>query len=328
MNGIPKREGAGGIPQFTEREITGWLLEGDPAVQYLTRRLLKREKERDLAGLRQRMETEGYAAQLLSSRNPDGHWGQNYYQPKWTCTHYTLLELQTLLLSPDTDACREMAARTLDECMLENGGMNLSKHENPSDIGVCGMALSYTAYFAADHPRNEKLLRFLLAQQKADGGFHWNETAGSGEPHTTICVLEGLAEALRSCDFGRREELVRAIGLGVEYLLRNGLFMSGDRRFLRLSYPCRYRYDLLRALEFIAVNGLPADPRMEPALAWLTAKRLADGRWPLEAVHPGRTRAQLEIPGGPSRMTTLKALLVLERYGRSGGNGGTDAIRA
>lgn len=304
-----------------------WLLAGDVSVQYLVHLYLLRPDSSALSALRQRMETEGYAAQLLSCRNPDGHWGSYYYQPKWTSTHYTLLELKTLRLSPDVQACREMAERTLADCMLATGEMNLSRYEQKSDLGVNGMVLNYAAYFAMENPRVPRLLSHILEHQKADGGFHWDETSERGEPHTTICVLEGLGEYLTSGLRLGRAEAEHAMAEGVEFLLRNRLFMNhGDKRFFKLSYPYRYRYDLLRALEFFAVHGVPFDLRMLPALQWLAGKRKPDGRWLLENTHPGKVHLVMETTGEPSRMITLKALLILNRYGAQLQKGDAHAV--
>jgi hypothetical protein len=296
--------------------IIRWLLTGDVSVQYLVHLYLLRPDSSALHALRQRMETEGYAARLLSCRNPDGHWGLHYYQPKWTSTHYTLLDLKTLRLSPDVQACREMAEKTLADCMLENGGMNLSRYEHQSDIGVDGMVLNYAAYFAKENPRVPRLLMHILEHQKADGGFHWDEASECGEPHTTICVLEGLGEYFTSGLRHGRAETKHAMEGGVEFLLRNRLFINqGDKRFFKLSYPYRYRYDFLRALEFFAAHGVPFDLRMLPALQWLDGKRKPDGRWTLENAHSGKVHLVMETTGEPSRMITLKALLILNRYG-------------
>jgi hypothetical protein len=307
--------------------ILRWLLAGDVSVQYLVHLVLLHPDISTLSALRQRMETEGYAAQLLSCRNPDGHWGSYYYQPKWTSTHYTLLELKTLRLSPDVPACRGMAERTLAECMLENGGMNLSRYRHKSDMGVDGMVLNYTAYFAKENPRVPRLLTHILEHQKADGGFHWDDTSECGEPHTTICVLEGLGEYLTSGLPHGRAETKHIMAEGVEYLLRNRLFANhGDKRFFKLSYPYRYRYDLLRALEFLTAYGVPFDIRMLPALRWLDGKPKPDGRWLLENTHPGKVHLAMEKTGEPSRMITLKALLILNRYGAALQKGDSHAV--
>ena len=81
-------------------DLVSWLLEGDVSVQYLTHKYLLNSDPAILEQLQNRIEVEGYGAEFLFHQNPDGHWGIYYYQPKWTSTHYTLLDLKNLCISP------------------------------------------------------------------------------------------------------------------------------------------------------------------------------------------------------------------------------------
>ncbi|MBT8220938.1 MAG: hypothetical protein KJP00_14005, partial [Bacteroidia bacterium] len=66
--------------------IVKWLLSGDVSIQYQVHRdLLATDRE----DLRKRIATDGWGKKYLSLRNPNGHWGQKFYQPKWISTHYT-----------------------------------------------------------------------------------------------------------------------------------------------------------------------------------------------------------------------------------------------
>jgi hypothetical protein len=56
---------------------------------------------------------------------------------------------------------------------------------------------------------------------------------------------------------------------------------------------------------------------MGDALEVLLKKRRRDGRWPLQAHHPGQRHFDMEQPGQPSRWNTLRALRVLRRYAPS-----------
>lgn len=297
------------------KNVIQWLLEGDVSIRYLTHKYLLRSGQAILDGLQKSIALEGYGARFLSCQTGSGHWGLYYYQPKWTSTHYTLLDLKNIGAQPALKPCRDMVERMLDQCMTADGGLNLSKNEHPSDICVDGMALSYAAWFCPEEPRLERLVSFLLSSQKADGGFAWDLSSKEGDPHTTICVLEGLSQ-YSACP-RRREfpgmEAVIAEAFG--YLSARGLFMEDrDKRFLKLSYPHRYRYDLLRALECLTDLKVPVQVDPKPALSWLLSKRGEDGRWPLELIHPGKTHFSMEEPGQPSRFITLKALRVLERF--------------
>ncbi len=296
-------------------KTVAWLLEGDVSVQYMACRDLIQADGTVLSRLRERIASEGFGAAFLSRRNAGGHWGLHYYQPKWTCTHYTLLDLKNLCAPQTLQPCREMVMRMLGECMNEAGGVNLSKYDHPSDIGVDGMILNYASYFCGEDPRLGKLAGHLLSVQRADGGFTWDAGAEAGEPHTTICALEGLAQYRKAGSPGGLRNVEAAQSKAESFLLSNQLFIgSGDRRFRMLSYPYRYRYDLMRVLEYFAAQGAPLYEEIQPALCWLQGKRQKDGLWRLENIHKGNVHFSMEEVRSPSRFLTLKALTVLRHF--------------
>jgi hypothetical protein len=284
----------------------------------MTRRDLLRSDEESLSALRERIPLEGFCARLLACRNEDGHWGLHYYQPKWTCTHYTLAELKNLCMPRDHPVCREAVLRMFDECQLKSGALNLSKHDHPGDVCVDGMILDYASCFIPEDSRLDALCAHLLSVQKPDGGFSWDLSSGAGDPHTTVCVLEGMMQYAELRGASAAGGIGAAVRRAVEYLLENNLFCDdSDRRFRRLTYPHRYRYDLLRALVFFERFQLPYDSRMCAALDWLAEKRGRDGRWPLEYAHPGNVHFELEPLGEPSRLITLKALAIETYFSRA-----------
>ncbi|MDD5702860.1 MAG: hypothetical protein PHU23_12520 [Dehalococcoidales bacterium] len=296
-----------------DKEIA-WLLEGDVSIQYLTHRDLLGSNESTLSRLRPKIAAEGFGAGFLSCRNKNGHWGLHYYQPKWTSTHYTLLDLKNLG-APDTlIPCREMVTRMFNECTNEDGSMNLSKSKHPGYACVDGMVLNYASYFCKDEPRLLRLIDHLLSVQKADGGFTLDSSSENCDPHTTICVLEGFGQYRISGSQHRLRDVEISQTKAVEFLLTNRLFIDdADKRFRRLSYPYRYRYDLLRALEYFAAQKVPFDTRMGPAIEWLQGKRQRDGLWHLENQHNGNLHFSMEEVRAPSRFISLKALCIL-RY--------------
>ncbi|MFC1706487.1 hypothetical protein ACFL59_06640 [Planctomycetota bacterium] len=97
-------------------------------------------------------------------------------------------------------------------------------------------------------------------------------------------------------------------------------------QFLRLHYPCYWRYDILFALKVMAESGYISDPRCAEALDALESKRLPDGGWPAEErFYKGPTArgsGQEHVSwGGVNRRRmnewiTADALLVLRAAGR------------
>jgi hypothetical protein len=104
---------------------------------------------------------------------------------------------------------------------------------------------------------------------------------------------------------------------GREFLLVHRLFRSHrsgeiiDPMFLRFSFPPRWHYDILRALDHFQTVGAPRDQRMAEAMDIVRKARREDGRWHLENRYRGKTYFELERLGGPSRWNTLRALRVL-----------------
>ena len=140
--------------------------------------------------------------------------------------------------------------------------------------------------------------------------------------HSTISVLEGIQEYGANNYGYRRAELELVAVEACEFILQHRLFLSDrtgkiiDKRMLMLSYPSRWRYDILRALDYFQFAGVDYDPRMQPALDVLLKKRRKDNRWPVQARHPGQTHFEMEKTGEPSRWNTLRAMRTLGHFER------------
>jgi hypothetical protein len=312
---------------MVEKGILDWLLEGDASIRFQARRDLAGLDEARLGRQRSDILSSGWGARLLAARRPDGHWGRGYYQPKWTSTHYSLQDLRRLEPAPSTEAIRSSVSMLLEETEGPDGGVYYSpmmvRTGRPSDVCLNGMVVDFASYFRVLVPRLRQIVDLLLATRMDD--FGWNCEAFKGATHssfhTTISALEGLTEFARAEPGYRPAEIAEAVSLGAEFLLEHRLYRSSrtgevvDPKMTMLSYPFRYRYDILRALDWFRYAARPYDPRMEDALELLRSKRRKDGTWPLQCRHPGAVHFEMEKAGGPSRWNTLRALRVLERYG-------------
>jgi hypothetical protein len=79
-----------------------------------------------------------------------------------------------------------------------------------------------------------------------------------------------------------------------------------------MSFPTRWRYDILWGLDYLRRAGVAPDERMAEAIDLVRKKRDEHGRWPLENPHPGPVHFEMEGGAGePSRWNTLRALRVL-----------------
>ncbi len=291
--------------------VLSWLLSGDVSLQYQTHAGLLDSSAEVVCAMQSRIASEGFGARLLAHRSPNGHWGLWYYQPKWTCTHYTLCDLKDLGLAATNQIARTMIDRAFAECRLPDGGMNFAKTMRQGDMAINGMFLDYASYFCPSDERLASLAASILSHRKSDGAFSWDNDALTSDPHTTLCVLEGLLSHQRNCE--GVDDYRQIIQTALTWLYRRNLCIGEDRRFTRLAHPYRYRYDLLRLLDFSAKARVALDEHIEKALTWLLNKQV-QGVWDLELVHPGKTHFPYETVGKPSRFITCKALRIMKFY--------------
>lgn len=304
-----------------DRQLIAWLLEGDVSIQYQVHRdLFATEKPH----LRDRIATEGWGTQFLSFRKKEGHWGQRFYQPKWISTHYTILDLRNLAISQNNKEIGQSISQVIQSLKGPDGGIFPIGTEKKSDVCVNGMFLNYAAYFRTKEENLKSIVDFLLSEHMKDGGFNCNsnrEGAIHSSMHSTISVLEGILEYAKNGYRYRLERLQESAHKSRTFLLQHRLFRSDrtgniiDKKMLMLSYPSRWKYDILRALDYFQSAGINYDPRMHDALDILKKKRRKDNKWPVQAKHPGQTHFDMEKTGGPSRWNTLRALRVLKLFG-------------
>ncbi|MGZ4669831.1 MAG: hypothetical protein ACXVX3_15005 [Blastococcus sp.] len=304
--------------------VLDWLLDSDPAVRWQVLRDLTDAPDDVVAAERARVATEGWGARLLALRDPDGQWaggvcfpaaGWDQSEPgqPWTSTLPTLELLRDLGLDPDSAAAQETIALVRENCHWEYDGERFFDGEVEPCIN--GRTVALGAYFGADV---EGIVARLLDEQLDDGG--WNCEAERGSVRSsfdsTIDVLEGLLAHERAT--GGTPRAAAARHRGEEYLLERSLFRrksTGETvtpRYLQFSFPPRWHYDVLRALDYFRVAGGTPDERVHEAVALVRGRRQPDGTWPLENTHPGAVHFALEDGDGrPSRWNTLRALRVL-----------------
>jgi len=272
---------------------------------------------------RKKISTQGWGARLLQYQEETGLWSGGLYSPKWTSTTYTLLLLRRLGLDPDNPQARRGCHLLLDRGYYPDGGINFFPSYKYSETCVTGIILSLQAYFQNQDDRIENIVDHLLTQQMTDGGWNCQSFKGATHSsfHTTISVLEGLRE-YDIYSLGKRNEVMEGIKRGCEFLLVHRLFRSHrtgkvvDPRMTRFSFPPRWRYDILRALDYFQAIQMASDPRLQDGLEIVRKKQRSDGTWVLQSRHPGRSYFECEQVGKPSRWNTLRALRVLRWFDR------------
>jgi hypothetical protein len=310
--------------------VLDWLLDSDPAIRWQVLQDLTDAPADVVAAERARVATEGWGARLLGLRDADGQWAGGACFPAgqwldegggqpWTSTLPTLTLLRDLGLEPTSAAARETVALVRENCRWEYDGLRFFDGEVEPCIN--GRTVALGAYFGEDV---DGIVQRLLDDQLDDGG--WNCEAEHGSTRSsfdsTINVLEGLLAHEQATGGSPRTAAARH--RGEEYLLERSLFRRRSTgevvspRFLQFSFPPRWHYDVLRALDHFRSAGGRPDGRVDEAVAVVRDERQPDGTWLLENTHPGAVHFALEDGDGrPSRWNTLRALRVLAWHERS-----------
>lgn len=308
--------------------VIEWLLDSDPAIRWQVLHDLVQAPAEVVAAERARVATDGWGARLLALQGDDGQWAggacfpaegwrrdENQGQP-WTATLPTLQLLRDFGVDPCSVRVREAVALVRDHCRWEHTGQPFFSGE--VDPCINGRTVALGTYFEQDV---DGVVTRLLGEQLEDGG--WNCEAENDSVRssfaTTINVLEGLLVHERAT--GGSAEAIATRRRGEAYLLDRKLFRRKSTgevvnpAWLQFSFPVRWHYDVLRALEYFRSAGDARDPRMDEAIDLLRSKQQPDGTWLLENTYPGKIHFALEDNDGrPSRWNTPRALLVLDWY--------------
>jgi hypothetical protein len=320
-----------------------WLLKSDPAIRWQALRDLPDAPLDAITAERDRIPHEGIGAEIFANQLPDGSW-RRPGAPVWLTTLFTFQLLratgidanhptvetavaraETNLRWNDYPGCWELRPTDFGSAPVD-GRHGCKPGGNPFFEGeeepcINGGVLAFGAYFG--HP-NQALARRLLDEQLPDGGWNCEAPKSSRSSfHTTLCVLEGMLEYERAIGSAHpgAPQIAAARHRAQEYLLQRSLFRrlsTGEivaPEFLELAYPPRYRFDILRALDYFRAAGSPPDPRMREAIQILESRRSPDHRWPLDRAYDESLPVTTgEQPGDPSPWNTLRALRVLRWY--------------
>src|SRR5687768_13011887 len=297
--------------------VLDWLLDSDPAIRWQALRDLVHAPAEVVETERARVESEGWGARLLALQGEDGQWAGgacfpgDYRGPTdedpgqpWTSTLPTLQLLRDLGVDPSADRVRRAVARVRDGCRWEHAGQPFFSGEVEPCIN--GRTVTLGTYFDQDV---DGVVARLLGEQLEDGGWNCEVENGSVRSSfaTTINVLEGLLAHERAT--GGSPESIAARRRGEEYLLERKLFRRKstgevvDPAWLQFSFPVRWQYDVLRALEYFRTAGEAPDPRMDEAIECSdpNSSPTAGGCWrtriPVRCISRSRTATAFPAAG-------------------------------
>jgi hypothetical protein len=315
--------------------VIAWLLDSDPSIRWQVLRDLLDSPQSEWMAERAKVETEGWGARLLSCQDEDGQWAGGAFLPSgfdfrewqevgqpWTATAFSLSQLREFGLDSSSDRARRAVRLVGASSRWDHAGEPYWQGEVEECIN--GRVVADGAYFGVDV---SPIVHRLAGERLDDGGWNCERANGSVRSSfaTTINVLEGLLEYERAT--GGTAESRAARTSGEEYLLKRNLFRRAstgepaDEQFLSFAHPSRWRYDVLRALDYFrsaaALSGAAPDARLGDAVDHVRSRRLRDGTWLLDRSLPGRVWFDVDDGAGkPSRWVTLRAIRVLRWWDR------------
>jgi hypothetical protein len=313
-----------------DQKVIDWLLEEEqPSVRYLalTQLLGRVEADPKVSAAKRELLSKGWAAEILSRQNPGGWWvaGDRIYGPKYLSTNWMLLVLADLGVTRSDPRVDRACSLWIRGFAKADGGFGPdgSKGSHLCTVGNTARALVKFGY--ADLPEVKSAFVWMERSAARLGG--WS-CFGSGRNLDSWEPMSAFAAYPRQ---RWTKGMKTAVEKGAEFYLEREMHVQGDHYepWYRFHYPVHYYYDLLVGLEFMTALGYGGDRRLAHAVEVLKKKRRPDGRWNLDAVHPdvegkmaewfiahpkhAPTPYALERVGEPSKMVTLRAMLVMKR---------------
>jgi hypothetical protein len=324
-----------------------WLLEPDltqPAIRYFTLRDIMGRSENDgqVKEAKAAIMLSGPVPVILAAQKPDGYWDKPGagYGPKYRGTQWAIIFMAQLGADGSNPKVRAGCEYVLSHAIASNG--SFSANGTPSGFAHCmagnlGAALIDLGWL--DDQRLKAAVEWLAQTITGDGvadstsrdtNKRYYKSGNSG-PLFACSVNVGLP-----CAWGAVKAMMAfskvpsslctqrmqvAIRHGIAFLLSHdpavadypfGMGKRPNSSWFKFGYPIGYVTDVLQNLEVLAALGQAQGPLLDNALKSLINKQDNQGRWLLEYTYNGKSWADIEKKGQPSKWVTLRALRVLK----------------
>jgi len=317
------------------KDIIDKLLNSDePSVRFkvLVNVLGRKPELTEIKKLQREIKSSPRVKLLLSERGKDGKIPVNPYK-KWYGAHWVLASLADIGYPSGEGSLVPLREQVY-------GWLFSKKHEKKikaidGRTRRCasqeGNAVYYLLTLGLADDRTEELARRLVKWQWPDGGWNCDKNPRAVNSSFWESLIPLRALALHARLTGNKQSR-QAVKRASEIFLKRRLFKrQKDGRimiddFVKLHYPCYWRYDILFGLKVMAEAGLISDERCHDALDLLESKRLPDGGFPAEGKYyrvteKATTGRSLVDWGGTSKkhmneFITADALYVLKKSGR------------
>lgn len=332
-------------------KVLDWLLEPDqqnPGVRFfaLTDLLGRPLDDHLVQDARRAIMQSGPVPAILDAQDEQGYWeqeGPGYY-PKYRGTVWSMIYLAQLGADPSDSRIRAGGEALLSHAVASTG--NFSYSGTPAGNIACLAGNLGTALldlgFAADqrlHKALDVTARYVTGEGIAPSDekgaalrYYRSGMCGPGfacsandrQPCAwgAVKVLQALVRApieLRTAALESAQSAAVSFLLSVDPATANypaGYSDKPSRSWFRFGFPLFYVTDVLQIGEALTSAGYGGDPCMAGTYDLILSKRDQTGRWKMEYSYQGKTWADAEPRGAPSKWVTLRALRVLR--GRAG----------
>jgi len=311
------------------QETLDWLLDSDPALQWQVERDILALPEEKWMATRMRTGSEGFGSRMLALQDPDGQWAGGAFFPKvpqhsdlvgegdnqgqpFTATTWSLKHLREWGVNPEL--LGKTAAQLEASCRWEY--QDLPFWDGEVDCCINSYTLASGAWLKHDV---SGIANWFIEHQLKDGGWNceWVEGSTKSSFHSTLNSLIGLLEyeKLTGKDTSIRDARKRA----EEYLLERKLMFKLSNGELvgewatQFTYPPRWRYSILRALNYFRdasqFDSAPPDVRLAESASLVKSLANERGRWVNQFSEKGEVWFDTEVSEGEeSKWVTFSAI--------------------
>ncbi|HVN53062.1 MAG TPA: hypothetical protein VMT46_01935 [Anaerolineaceae bacterium] len=292
---------------------------------------------------RQGVMASGPVPAILSNQNPQGYWIRpgTGYLPKYQGTIWSVIFLAQLGADGNDPRVRAACEYVLEHSCCTLGGFSYDGQPGGTiqclqgnlcaaliDLGWLNddrlrkaldwLARSVTGEGIAPAEEQNNPQRYYSSGNSAPGFV----CAANNQKPCAWAAVKALLAFSKVPESLRTPEIWAPIQAGLGFLLGRdparadypAPFASPPSpRWFQFGYPLADASDVLQNLEVLTALGYAGDPRLNAAYALLLSKQDLQGRWKLESTGNGRTWADVEREGEPSKWVTLRALRVLKR---------------
>lgn len=319
-----------------------WLLEEDeanPGVRYFALRDLSGRPADgpEVAAAREAVMRTGPVPAILAAQYPEGYWVKPGpgYSPKYRGSHWQVIFLGQLGADGRDERIHRAGDYLFAHSQRAHGAFSIAG--TPRMAIHCLWGNLVRSLLELGYGEDERLLRSAeaLARSITGEGYGRYYRSSIQAPGFVCSANYGLPcawgavralWALNRVSPARRTPVVEgAIQASADFLLGYDIAKANypyqeriSSSWFKFGYPLGYVTDVLLNLEALIEAGFGGDERLDEGLVLVASKQDERGRWKMEYSYNGKTWADIEAKGQPSKWVTLRALRVLKGASSAG----------